>query len=232
MAKERYVDTRFWDDNYIVKLNPEEKLLFIYFLTNPLTNICGIYEVTSRRISFDTGIMEEKILETLKKFEGDNKIKHDSNFIIIKNFTKFQKNNPKINEGIIALLRELPKGIADWADIDYDRLHIGYDSLSKVNEKIYFDFEKRIWLNIDDKDIKAWEETYPACDIKLCLNRMGEWLLANPEKKKTRYRRFIINWLNRQQDSGGTKKYAKAQKYTPRKYSKEEIEKIEKRKNM
>ncbi len=230
MAKERYIDTKFWDDNYIIKLNPVEKLIFIYFLTNPITNICGIYKITSRRISFDTGVEEKRIITILKRFEHDNKIKHDSNFIIIKNFTKYQKNNPKINEGIIALLKEIPKTLVGWADIDYDRLHIGHDSLSKTINNIYFNFELRKWENINEEDIKAWEETYPACDINLCLKRMGEWLLANPEKKKTRYRRFIINWLNRQQDSGGTRSAQRGKKYTPRKYTKEQIEQIEKRK--
>ncbi len=231
MAKERYIDTKFWDDNYIIKLTSVEKLIFIYFLTNPLTNICGIYEITTRRIAFDTGVMEAEIKTILKRFEQDDKIKHASNFIIIKNFTKYQKNNPKINEGIIALLREVPEDLASWANIDYDRLHIGHDSLSKTTVNIYFNFESRGWENILEKDIKAWGKAYPACDINLCLRRMAEWLLANPEKKKTKYRRFIINWLNRQQDSGGTKSYGKGKKYSKRKYSKEDIEQIEERKN-
>ena len=73
MAKERYINTKFWDDSYIVKLDPIEKLLFIYLLTNPLTNICGIYEVSLRRIAFDTGIEEEVILTLLRRFEEKRK---------------------------------------------------------------------------------------------------------------------------------------------------------------
>ena len=41
--KQRYINTKFWDDNYVIQLDPSEKLMFIYFITNPLTNICGIY---------------------------------------------------------------------------------------------------------------------------------------------------------------------------------------------
>ena len=41
--KHRYIKTKFWDDSYIIELNPHEKLLFLYLITNPLTNIAGVY---------------------------------------------------------------------------------------------------------------------------------------------------------------------------------------------
>jgi len=122
MSKERYLNTKFWDDNYIVDLDPIEKLLFIYFLTNPLTNIIGIYEITIRRIAFDTGIDQDMVLKILDRFERDNKIKYSQGYIVIKNFTKHQKNNPKINTGIALLIQEIPKELIDWVNIDYDRL--------------------------------------------------------------------------------------------------------------
>ena len=42
--KQRYVNTRFWNDTYVSSLDPIEKLLFIYLLTNEHTNISGVYE--------------------------------------------------------------------------------------------------------------------------------------------------------------------------------------------
>jgi len=132
MFKERYVNTKFWDDNYIVKLDPIEKLLFLYFLTNPLTNICGIYEISPRRIAFDTGIEEETILTILERFKKAEKIMYQNNYVVIKNFTKYQKNNPKINKGIELVLAQIPKELIKWANIDWDRLSIDYDSLSKA----------------------------------------------------------------------------------------------------
>jgi len=122
MSKERYLNTKFWDDNYIINLDPVEKLLFIYFLTNPLTNIIGIYEISIRRIAFDTGIDQDMVLKILERFERDNRIKYSQGYIVIKNFTKHQKNNPKINQGIAALIKEISKELIDWVAIDYDRL--------------------------------------------------------------------------------------------------------------
>jgi hypothetical protein len=65
-------------------------------------------------------------------------------------------------------------------------------------------FEEGVWGGIIDDDISAWSEAYPACDVLGELKKMGEWLKANPDKKKSKYRRFIVNWLARTQDNGGS----------------------------
>jgi len=70
---------------------------------------------------------------------------------------------------------------------------------------IYFDFEEVKWINIKDKDLIFWKMIYPACNIESELNKMADWLLSNPDKKKIRYRRFISGWLSRTQDRGGSK---------------------------
>lgn len=64
--------------------------------------------------------------------------------------------------------------------------------------KIKFDFKEGIWIGIENKDKKRWQDTYPYCDVELELKKMADWLLSNPNKKKKNYRRFITNWLSRQ----------------------------------
>jgi len=65
-------------------------------------------------------------------------------------------------------------------------------------------FIEGVWGNIQEVDIAAWSEAYPACDVRGELKKMAEWLKANPDKKKIKYRRFIVNWLARTQDRGGS----------------------------
>jgi len=124
MSKKRYVDTKFWDDNYIMDKDPIEKLLFLYLLTNTLTNIIGIYEISIKRIAFDTGIDKEMVLKILERFEIDNKIKYENGWVIIKNFTRYQLDNPKINAGIKILLKEISTNLIKWSNIDHDRFKI------------------------------------------------------------------------------------------------------------
>ena len=73
------------------------------------------------------------------------------------------------------------------------------------NKGIDFNFQNRKWENITIEDKSGWKDAYPVCDIEHELKGMREWLLANPSKRKSNYRKFITNWLSRQQDKGGTK---------------------------
>lgn len=60
------------------------------------------------------------------------------------------------------------------------------------------------WSGISNNDLKQWTEAYPVCDLKRQLASMNQWLLSNPSKaKKKQWRRFITNWLARQQERGG-----------------------------
>ena len=74
MAKQRIVNTKFWDDSYIGGLTPLEKLVFLYLITNPLTNISGVYELPLKRAAFDVGEKVEAIETIFKIFEADGKL--------------------------------------------------------------------------------------------------------------------------------------------------------------
>ena len=78
------------------------------------------------------------------------------------------------------------------------------ETITKEN-RTDFDFENYVFLNIKDKDLIFWKTTYPACNIESELNKMADWLISNPKKRKKNYRRFISNWLSRTQEKGGSK---------------------------
>lgn len=126
MSKQRYINTRFWDDNYIVTLDPLEKLLFLYLITNPLTEISGAYEIPLRRIAFDTGIDREMVLKIFDRFADADRIIYRDGWILICNFIKHQSNNPKIVKGIETSVSRCP----DWIK---DRLSVAYQELSHLN---------------------------------------------------------------------------------------------------
>ena len=99
--KSRVVNTKFWTDAYITELDPSEKLIFIYLITNNLTNICGIYEITLRQISFDTGFELETVKRILQRFERDGKVAYKDGWVAIRNFIKNQnQGSPQVKKGI------------------------------------------------------------------------------------------------------------------------------------
>jgi hypothetical protein len=76
-------------------------------------------------------------------------------------------------------------------------------------EPIYFDMTKREWVNISDGMVKEWSEAYPACDVRLCLRQMRAWIVENPKKIKSKWGRFVISWLAREQQRGGMSLYGR-----------------------
>jgi hypothetical protein len=43
--------------------------------------------------------------------------------------------------------------------------------------------------------IATWRCTYPGVNVTEELEKMVEWLHANPRKRKKNYYRFAVNWL-------------------------------------
>jgi len=61
------------------------------------------------------------------------------------------------------------------------------------------------WQGITDADRREWRQAYPACDLAAELAKAHSWLKANPTKAhKSNWRRFVVSWLTRSQDRGGT----------------------------
>lgn len=116
MAKTRVVNTRFWNDPWVMEvLNPLDKFLFLYFLTNDQTNLSGIYEISPRKICFETGIERETLLKAmLPRLEP--KVYFEEDWVIIPNFPKHQNTeNPKIMAGIQRELENVPKKVYEKA---------------------------------------------------------------------------------------------------------------------
>ena len=122
MSTQRYISTSFWDDAFIQTLDPSEKLLYMYYMTNPLTNIAGIYKITEKRISFDTGFTIDCIRHIMEKFEESGKAYRHGEYIILTKWTKHQKVGEKDNnrKGIDKILLALPDEVFFYA------LHVGY----------------------------------------------------------------------------------------------------------
>jgi hypothetical protein len=103
----------FWTDAYIEKLTPDEKLIFLYLLTNPLCNVAGIYEVRSKRIGFETGYDIEVVENILSRFERDKKILRHNDYIVLVNSLKNQSMNPSIIQGCNRIIMALPSDMQE-----------------------------------------------------------------------------------------------------------------------
>mgnify|MGYP001573014906 CR=1 FL=1 len=75
----------------------------------------------------------------------------------------------------------------------------------RTKPALYYDFTTSLWHGISDEQVALWAEAYPAVDVDLELRQMGEWCKSNGARgKKQDWKRFIVNWLKRSQDRGGS----------------------------
>lgn len=133
MAKYRVVNTRFWDDAYVAELTPNEKLAFLYLLTNALTTIGGVYELSLKRAAFDVGLPIRDLRSTFEKLEADRKIVRKQDWIGIVNFVKHQSLNPKVRRGIDIEHAKAPRELVLRLNLPSEFFAIGYERLSHSN---------------------------------------------------------------------------------------------------
>lgn len=61
------------------------------------------------------------------------------------------------------------------------------------------------WQGITDADRQEWAAAYPGAVLDQELAKATAWLKANPQRAGRRnWRRFLVGWLQRCQDKGGT----------------------------
>jgi len=107
MSKKRYINDCIREDNYIMDLDPSEKFLFIYLLTNNKVSICGIYEIHLRKIAMETWFDKDMIEKVLNRFEKYDKIYYRNGYVFITNFLKNQSLNDNMKKWVERELKEL-----------------------------------------------------------------------------------------------------------------------------
>ena len=159
MAKYRVVNTRCWDDTYVAALTPNETLIFLYLLTNALTTIGGVYELSLKRAAFDVSLPIRDIRSAFDKFEADRKIVRKDDWIGIVNFVKHQSLNPKVKRGIEIEHEKAPRELVERLNLPTEFFVVGYRPLSdsskngKPNSKGAFStgFSTRLFEDLDEK---------------------------------------------------------------------------------
>lgn len=90
MATYRKLHTTFWTDPFVESLTQEQKLFYLYLITNTKTKQSGIYEITKKYMAFETGFSVKEITELITHFVNDGKILYSerTNEIAIVNWVK------------------------------------------------------------------------------------------------------------------------------------------------
>lgn len=148
----REIKTVFWQDAKVSEqMNIHERYLFLYFLTNPHTNLSGLYEITIKQIADESGFSRKDAAALLKRLEELNVIRYDSNTneLLVVNWSRYNWNkSAKILKGVenelsyvksSALFDSLLKYLTDSEYLiecdDMNRISISYRYSIRSTEK-------------------------------------------------------------------------------------------------
>ena len=134
----RQIHPEIWDDPFILDLEPDEKLLFIYMFSNARSSLCGLYEISIKQIVFQTGLEEKRIIDTIKKFEDAGKIISENNiYFVVNQFKRHFSRSPKVitrvNTDIESICDCKPKTICIQK---YEELYKGKYPIHIVSGKV------------------------------------------------------------------------------------------------
>src|SRR3990167_10252555 len=135
MAKNRMINTKFWIDPFVLDyLDPLEKLVYIYLITNPYTNICGIYELPLKVMGVETGIETDNLKKVIiPRLEKYGKIKYKNGWVALKNFIKNQnEGSDDVKLGIKRELDKVPQELRGWVE-GLGRVSVTKPNLTKPN---------------------------------------------------------------------------------------------------
>ncbi|MEX0660488.1 MAG: hypothetical protein WEA58_11445 [Balneolaceae bacterium] len=106
----RKIHDSFWTDPDMEELTPEQKLFYIYLITNPYVNQIGLYELSIKRACFETGYNIDTVSKLLEYFEDTGKIRRSEEtkeIVVIKLFHHNKSNSPKVKKHVEGLLSEV-----------------------------------------------------------------------------------------------------------------------------
>ena len=96
MAIFRHIQTAFWKDPKIIEdMTPEDRLFFLYILTNPSTTQIGVYNITKKQMAFELGYSIEVINSLVNRFENQHNViryNEETREICIINWGKYNLN--------------------------------------------------------------------------------------------------------------------------------------------
>jgi hypothetical protein len=117
--KTRVVQTKFWEDTWVIQLTQQEKLAFLYFMTNPRVNLSGVYQLPDKFITNDLDLEFSELVNIKNKFTKADKVHFVDGFVILRNsrkYNNFFKGNEWQRKAFNREIELLPKTVKDYLE--------------------------------------------------------------------------------------------------------------------
>lgn len=213
MAIYRHVHVEFWKDPKVLEeLTPEDKLFFIYLLTNPNTTQIGVYKITKKQIAFELGFSIESVNVLMDRFinnYGLIKYNSDTREICLKNWGKYNLN--KLGKPMLDCVKSELKNVDDKSLLEFIKPSISKEEIvSLFDEVIFLDkvnennerYDERYTLSTQNKNKKEKEKenknigeksngnsikTTRGCKHTVLYEKEDEYIYKKPSEEQLRY---------------------------------------------
>ena len=93
----RKIHSKFWTDPGVGKLDPLEKLVFLYLLTSVYAHMSGLFQLRPEHVAIDTGISPEDVGDIIARLQELGFIEFDAEekTVLVKKMAFYQIENPK-----------------------------------------------------------------------------------------------------------------------------------------
>ena len=86
--KARQIQTRYWDDGFISTAQWQSRYVYLYILTCSAINLTGIFQLSDRKISFETGLSNEDVEIGLQELAVHKKVLSYRGWVYVPNSFK------------------------------------------------------------------------------------------------------------------------------------------------
>ncbi len=162
----------------------------------------GIYEASTRKISFETGINKNDVEKGIEIFSNMQKIKRVGNFIVIVNYLKHQKFNTNMKKSAIDVYMNLPQELK-CSDLVVDRKKANESFESLLNHYGMVPNHKGTLSNHNGMVSKVKDEVEEEIEVKVEGEKEGEG------EKTIFYRKFAHLKLTNQEFDKLNESYTK-----------------------
>ncbi|MCA0980211.1 DnaD domain-containing protein [Exiguobacterium aestuarii] len=139
MGVYRPVQTEFWTDPKVVEeFTPEDRLFYLYLLTNPSTTQIGIYQITKKTMAFELGYSIESINALMDRFIRHHKLidyNPETREVVILNWGKH--NFKRAGKPIVDLVTKELRNVKHRPYIQLVAPHVPVDSIREIYESWY-----------------------------------------------------------------------------------------------
>ena len=214
MAIYRQIHVSYWQDNFILNLTPEEKYFYLYLMTNSKTTQCGIYELPSKIIEFETGYNRETVEKLLQRFIEYGKISYDleNKEIMLLNWIK---HNPINNINIKKCVdKELQKVKSEIHLVLFNKISKGLirglDTPTKKKEKEEEEEETKTkkekykeFVLLHQEEYEKLISEYGQTLTDAYIDKLNNYIGSKGKKYKSHYH-TILTWIRKEGNNGAS----------------------------